>query len=53
LQRHRGIARIEKTIQRGAVAFQKLLPNVKPGSDLAAGVKAFLKEYSSPDRPAH
>lgn len=39
--------------KRGAIAFKKLLPNIEPGSDLATGVKAFLKEYSSPDRPAH
>jgi hypothetical protein len=39
--------------KRQAITFKKLLPEVAPGSDLDAGVKAFLKGCSSADRPEH
>jgi hypothetical protein len=38
---------------RHAITFRKLLPDVEPGSDLDAGVKAFLKDCWSADRPEH
>jgi len=35
------------------LTFKKLLPDVEPGSDLDAGLKAFLKDCSSAERPEH
>jgi hypothetical protein len=39
--------------QRGALSFKKLLPNVAAESNLNAGLKAFLKDYASAERPPH
>jgi len=38
---------------RGALSFRKLLPHIPAGSDVDAGLRAFLKSCSSPDRPEH
>jgi len=39
--------------KRQVIIFKKLLPDVEPGSDLDAALKAFLKECSSASRPEH
>lgn len=33
--------------------FRKLLPNVAAGSDLEVRLKAFVRGFHAPDRPAH
>jgi hypothetical protein len=38
---------------RRAILFKGLLPGVKAGSELDRGLKAFLAECSSADRPEH
>jgi hypothetical protein len=37
----------------GALEFRKLLPNVPAGSDLDRGLKAFVRGFTSAERPAH
>jgi hypothetical protein len=37
----------------GALEFRKLLPNVPAGSDLDRGLKAFVRGFTSTERPAH
>src|SRR5690242_10277961 len=39
--------------QAGALTFYKLLPEVTPGSDLARGLRAFVRGLHSPGRPPH
>ncbi len=39
--------------ERRAFSFRRLLVNVAPGSELDLGIKSFIKDCCSPERPAH
>jgi hypothetical protein len=39
--------------RKKAISFPQLFPNINPGSELEAELKAFVRKLSSPDRPEH
>jgi len=39
--------------KRGALSFNKLLPDIPAGSQLETDLKAFISDCCSPDRPEH
>jgi hypothetical protein len=39
--------------RKKAISFPQLLPNINPGSELEAELKAFIRKLSSRDRPEH